>query len=123
MQYSQEYRYADISGNLDSFVENVSGRYIEKPGEVFDTKLTGSVSRKDLTEWLLLAAVFLFVMDVVVRRMRVDWLAGIAKGWKRAAGGLKGKSAAGKMTKKEGGKVVRDSRRGIAYNILHFLSA
>ena len=99
MQYSQEYRYADISGNLDSFVENVSGRYIEKPEEVFDTKLTGSVSRKDLTEWLLLAAILLFVLDVAVRRMRADWLAGIVNGWKRAAGGLKGKSAAGKMTK------------------------
>ena len=101
MQYSQEYRYADISGNLDSFVENVSGRYIEKPGEVFDTKLTGSVSRKDLTEWLLLAAVFLFVLDVVVRRMRADWLAGIAKGWKRAAGGLKRTGGGAKKQKNE----------------------
>ncbi|MGN0293503.1 MAG: glutamine amidotransferase, partial [Lachnospiraceae bacterium] len=92
MQYSQEYRYADISGNLDGFVESVSGRYIEKPEEVFDTKLTGSVSRKDLTEWLLLAAIILFVLDVVVRRMRVDWLsgiAGIAGGWKWAEGGKK----------------------------------
>lgn len=80
MQYSREYRYADVSGNLESFVESVSGRYIEKPGEVFDTELEGTMSRKDITEWLLLAAVLLFAADVIIRRMRVDWLAGIAEG-------------------------------------------
>lgn len=80
MQYSREYRYADVSNNLDTFVDNVSGRFIENPDQVFDTNPQASMSRKDLTEWLLLAAVILFVLDVVIRRMRLDWMAGIAGG-------------------------------------------
>ncbi|MDD7389154.1 MAG: VWA domain-containing protein [Lachnospiraceae bacterium] len=100
MQYSQEYRYADVSGSLDSFVQNVSGRYIEKPEEVFDTKLTGSVSRKDLTEWLLFAAVFLFVLDVIARRMRVDWLAEMENSLKKAKLAVQGRAASGRLRQK-----------------------
>lgn len=80
MQYSQEYRYAEISGNLDSFMEKTSGRYITDFTEVFDTELKGAMSRTEITQWLLLAAVFLFVLDVIIRRMHVDWLAGIRSG-------------------------------------------
>lgn len=74
MQYSQEYRYADVSSSLDSFVNQVSGTYIEHAGQVFDTKLAGAMSRVQLTGVLLLLAVLLFVLDVVVRRMSLDWV-------------------------------------------------
>ena len=87
MQYSREYRYAEISGNLDSFVEKTSGRYITDPSEVFDTELKGALSRTELTEQFLLAAVLLFVLDVIIRRMHVDWLAGVC----RSLGGIAGK--------------------------------
>lgn len=84
MQYSREYRYAEVSNNLKSFTEKVSGRYISRSEEVFDTKLTGAMARTNLTNALLLAAVFLFVFDVIMRRMHIDWLAGIAGGLKKA---------------------------------------
>lgn len=96
MQYSQEYRYAEISGNLDHFVEQASGRYITDFTEVFDTELKGAMSRTELTQWLLLAAVIFFVADVIIRRMHVDWLAGISgrlagiySGWRSNARNVK----------------------------------
>lgn len=80
LQYSQEYRYGEVSGSLGSFVNQVGGRYIEKAEEVFDSMLKGAVSRKDLTGWLMLAAVLLFVVDVIFRRMHVDWMLAILRG-------------------------------------------
>ena len=74
MQYSQEYRYADMESNIGNFVNQVSGKYIDKPDEVFNTKLKGAVSRHDLTMIFLIIAVFMFVIDVVFRRMHVDWI-------------------------------------------------
>jgi uncharacterized membrane protein len=75
LQYSREYRYAEIDGNLDSFVEQVDGRYITEPNEVFDTDLQGAVSRTDMTQALLVLAILLFVLDIVMRRLHIDWLA------------------------------------------------
>lgn len=92
MQYSREYRYAEISGNLDSFMEKASGRYITDFKEVFDTELKGAMSRTEMTQWLLLAAVLLFVLDVIIRRMHVDWLAGISSGLGGMVWKIRGKS-------------------------------
>lgn len=74
MQYSQEYRYADVSSSLDSFVGQVDGIYIEEPRQVYNTKLERATSRKLLTNGLLLLSVILFVLDVVFRRMSIDWV-------------------------------------------------
>lgn len=75
MQYSLEYRYADISNNLDGFVTQTGGRYITEPSEVFDTNLEGTVSKTDITQALLVLAILLFVLDIVMRRLHLDWLA------------------------------------------------
>ncbi len=75
LQYSQEYRYAEISNNLDGFVKQTGGRYITEPKEVFDTDLEGAVSKKDITQALLILAILLFTLDIVVRRLHLDWLA------------------------------------------------
>lgn len=110
MQYSREYRYADISSNLNAFVDNVSGHFIENADQVFDTDLKGAMSRKDLTEWLLLAAVLLFMLDVAGRRMRFDWVAGIAGGISEMAGRItykvrgNNRNSAGRGKKKSAGK-------------------
>lgn len=75
MQYSREYRYAEISSNLDGFVAQIGGRYITKPAEVFDTDLEGAVAKTDITQILLVLAVLLFVLDIVMRRLHLDWFA------------------------------------------------
>lgn len=74
MQYSKEYRYADVSSSIGNFVNNVSGKYISKTDEVFDTELEGSSMRKNLTMWMLGIAVFMFVIDIVIRRMHIDFV-------------------------------------------------
>ena len=75
LQYSREYRFAEISSNLDGFVNQISGRYITKPEEVFDTDLEGVVSKTDITQALMILAVLFFVLDIVIRRLHIDWLA------------------------------------------------
>lgn len=75
LQYSQEYRYAEITNNLDGFVNQIGGRYLTEPKEVFETDLDGNISRTDITQALLVLAVLLFVLDIVMRRLHLDWLA------------------------------------------------
>ena len=88
MQYSQEYRFAEVSSNLKDFTNRISGRYITAPQEVFENRLQGAVTRHELTLWLLLSAVLLFAVDVLCRRMRIDWLGGIASAFVRGKGGI-----------------------------------
>ena len=90
MQYSQEYRYADVSSSLEGFVEKASGRYITDAKEVFDTNLKGAMSRMDLTELLLLLAVLLFAVDIIIRRMHMDWLGEIRNGFGKMVSGFAG---------------------------------
>ena len=74
MQYSREYRYADVSNTLENFARQTGARYIDKPQEVFDSELTGAVTRTELTMLLMALAAILFLLDVLIRRMHVDWL-------------------------------------------------
>lgn len=79
IQYSQEYRYAEVTNNLDQFVKQVNGRYIEKPQDVYDSDLRGAMARTPLTTGLLVAAVFLFLLDILFRRLSIDWASGAVR--------------------------------------------
>lgn len=124
MQYSREYRYADVTSTLESFVKRVSGQYIEKPEEVFNSQLKGSVRRTDITGWLLVAALLLFMADVILRRMHLDWLGALStelgKGTKalRKARSLRKNTAGSKGGKKgkedKGRKTFSGREDGIA---------
>lgn len=74
IQYSQEYRYAEVTNSIDRFVKQVNGRYIETPQEVYDSDLRGAKTRTSLTSAILVAAVFLFLLDIVFRRLSIDWV-------------------------------------------------
>lgn len=74
VQYSQEYRFDKVSGDLDAFIGKVSGRVIGQVYEVYDTQLNGAVKRMDLRVWFLLAAALVFLLDILLRRMHMDWL-------------------------------------------------
>ncbi|MCD8148058.1 MAG: VWA domain-containing protein [Clostridiales bacterium] len=80
IQYSREYRYAEVDSTLDAFVSQVGGRYITEAAEVFDTDLEGTMSRTDITQLLLILALLCFVLDIVARRLHLDWLALVANG-------------------------------------------
>lgn len=126
MQYSREYRYAEMSGDFDEFVEKASGRYITDFTEVFDTELDGAMSRTDITQWLLLAAIIFFALDVIIRRMHIDWLAGISRGFGNITGRIKSsviknresgsrqiKSGETKEPDMAAGTAVRESRKNV----------
>lgn len=104
MQYSKEYRYAEVSGSLDSFVAQISGKYIESADQVFDTKLVGAKSRIQMTIGLILLAVFLFMLDVIARRISLDWLTIIRTGAGRAAAAVKARASAVRRAVSAGAK-------------------
>ncbi len=103
LQYSQEYRFAEISSNLGGFVDQINGKYITKPEEVFDTELEGVVSKTDITQTLMILAVLLFVLDIVMRRLHIDWMAfaGNAALWVRS------KAAGVRAERRESGTKVK----------------
>lgn len=82
-QYSNEYRFADVTNVLDSYVSRVGGRFITDPSEVFDTQLESVVSQTDITQLLIILALLLFAADIAFRRLSVDWAALFIRGASR----------------------------------------
>ena len=74
MQYSLEYRYADVKNVLDQFVKRTDGHFIDDSSQVFDSKLSGTLKRKDISDLLLVLSLLLFMLDILARRLRYDWL-------------------------------------------------
>lgn len=77
LQYSGEYRFAEASGNLNTLLTQSGGRNITEPDEVFDTRLEGATARWELTQLLLILSLLLFVLDIALRRLGVDWVGGL----------------------------------------------
>lgn len=73
MQYSKEYKFADMSSSLDTFLKQVDGITIDSTDKVFDTKLEGSKMRTDLFNSFLIIAIIIFALDVLCRRMSINW--------------------------------------------------
>ena len=67
--YSREYRFSEDTGEFDAFVTSVSGKYISKPGEVFDSQLQRVYSVRPLTMIFMVLALVLFMADVILRRL------------------------------------------------------
>lgn len=71
MQYSQEYLYTNDSNALDQFVSETGGRFISDLQEIYQEKPNDTVARTNLTLPFLLAAVCLWLLDIVNRRLPV----------------------------------------------------
>lgn len=71
MQYSKEYRFTEDVFVLEHFVEVVKGSFITQPEEVFSGKIDTVRTRFALTTPCLLAALFVFLADVLQRRLRL----------------------------------------------------
>jgi len=74
MQYSLEYRFYDTSTSLDEFVKSIGGNMIENASEVFNEELDLVRKQKDVSTILLLIAIVIFLLDIFIRRFRVDFL-------------------------------------------------
>lgn len=104
MQYSREYRYADVSNTLENFARQTGARYIDKPQEVFDSELTGAVTRTELTMLLMSLAAILFLLDIIIRRMHVDWMGFLSERVRKTAGKITGNRKHAENRKKTGNR-------------------
>lgn len=73
MQYSPEYRFDLVTDGLDSFVSQVEGEYITLDTDVFAGDLETVRARTNLTIPLLLLALLLFLLDILTRRMNLEY--------------------------------------------------
>lgn len=69
MQYSQEYRFADVTDCLDSFTSQSAGKFIDNLDGIFDSRPERVHANKNITVPLLVAAVIFLLIDIVYRRL------------------------------------------------------
>ncbi len=69
MQYSQEYRFEDITYCLDSFTSQSSGKFIDNLDGIFDSMPEKVQANKNITVPLLAASVIFLLIDIVYRRL------------------------------------------------------
>ena len=73
LKYSDEYKFNTNSVKLDSLVSETNGSFINKVEEVFVGKLEKEYKKINLTNPLLIIALFLFLFDVAYRRLNLDF--------------------------------------------------
>lgn len=73
MQYSAEYKFNKNKSKLDDIISEVSGRFINKPKEVFDSEVIGEYTVFNLTNLVLILAMILFLLDIVYRRLNLNF--------------------------------------------------
>lgn len=83
MQYSPEYRFDLVADGLDAFVGQVNGQFVTYDDDVFAGKLENVRARTSLSMPLMIIAVLLFMLDILARRMNIDYLDWIASFFKR----------------------------------------
>ncbi len=72
VQYSPEYRL-NSSSNLDKLVAELGGKIIKEPKEVFSGDLQTKKGQKDLTPYLLSLFLILFMIDIAMRRLNLNF--------------------------------------------------
>lgn len=73
LKYSDEYKFNTNSVKLDSLVSETKGSFINKVEEVFEGKLEKEYKKINLTNPLLIIALFLFLFDIAYRRLNLDF--------------------------------------------------
>jgi uncharacterized membrane protein len=71
VQYSPEYKLNN-SSSLDRFVTEVGGKIIKKPEEVFRGTIDYKKGQRDLTQYLLILFLLLFMLDIAMRRLNIN---------------------------------------------------
>ncbi|MBE6071209.1 MAG: VWA domain-containing protein [Clostridium butyricum] len=72
LQYSDEYKFNNNKEKLDTLVNELDGKIINKPKEVFLGEMKTSIRAINLTTPLVILAIFLFLLDIVYRRLNID---------------------------------------------------
>ncbi len=72
MQYSPEYRFYEDTNGLDKLVSLCDGVKLDFKSKVFKKMPSAAVKDKDITDFLLILALLLFMYDVICRRLNVS---------------------------------------------------
>lgn len=72
LQYSNEFKFNNNKEKLNTLVNELDGRFINKPKEVFLGEMKSSIKPVNLTIPLVILALFLFLLDIVYRRLNLD---------------------------------------------------
>lgn len=72
LQYSDEYKFNNNKEKINTLVNELDGKFINKPKEVFLGEMKTSIRPINLTIPLVILAIFLFLLDIVYRRLNID---------------------------------------------------
>lgn len=73
INYSKEYDFRDRKNHLNNLINKTDGKIIENPEEVFTNYLEPVYGSKDLSRFLLIIALLLFIIDIGLRRFNVNF--------------------------------------------------
>ncbi|MGK0465648.1 VWA domain-containing protein [Clostridium sp.] len=72
MQYSPEYKINNDSSSFDKFISFIDGENITNPKEVFVKPMTNKSGHRDITTFLIILALILFMLDIAFRRLNLS---------------------------------------------------
>ena len=110
-QYSAEYQFTDSDTDLASFVRQAAGQEITLSDNVWKQNQNTVKSRVSLTVPLLVLAIFLFLLDIIIRRFSID-LWGYGKGfWEKITGKAKRSQRQPKNVEKKAQTIIRTEEK------------
>ena len=71
IQYSPEYRLDQKKDNVERLAKETGAVYIEKPEDVYKGKMEDIFGVVDITPFLLILAIIIFLMDIALRRLNL----------------------------------------------------
>ena len=80
VQYSSEYRIVEDTKLLEQWVEDTNGSFVEQPVEIFKKEIERVNAKKNLAPYFLAIAIFLFMIDIVCKRLDIRKLELVKKG-------------------------------------------
>ena len=80
VQYSSEYRIVEDTKLLEQWVEDTNGSFVEQPVEIFKKEIERVNAKKNLAPYFLTIAIFLFMIDIVCKRLDIRKLELVKKG-------------------------------------------
>lgn len=71
IQYSPEYRLDQKNDNIERLVKETGAIYIERPEDVYKGKMEDIYGVVDITPFLLIMALLIFLIDIALRRLNL----------------------------------------------------
>lgn len=71
IQYSPEYKLDQKSDNIERLAKETGAIYIEKPEDVYKGKMEDIFGVIDITPFLLIMAIIIFLIDIALRRLNL----------------------------------------------------